>query len=703
MLWKKRVAKKPSLGPCAARLTVEQLESREVLSTAPYVVPLAPNVTIQALLTVGDTVPQTGGGNYRMVGIPDGTGAFDNGDGTFTVLMNHELRNNAGVARDHGAVGAFVSKFIIDKATLNVLQGDDLIKEVKLFDPVLGQYFTPLTPYAISRLCSADLPAVSAFFNPATGLGTTERIFMDGEETGDEGKSFGTVVSTGIAYELPRLGKFSWENSVANPFAQNKTIVIGTDDSTPGQVYVYVGTKTNTGLDVDKAGLTNGNLFGVKVDGVTSEVRLTGLGAAVKNFTLHNLGNVSAKTGAQIQAESAAAGITNFLRPEDGHWDPNNPTDFYFVTTDQFDQVQAGTGTAIGRSRLWRLRFTNIAQPELGGSIEMLLDGTEGGQMYDNMTVDSLGRVLLQEDVGGQDHLGRLWAYDIATDSLTLLAQHNPDFFQPGVSGFLTRDEESSGIIDVSQILGPGKYLFDVQAHFTNSDPELVEGGQLLVMTINGPTADLRPDGELVILGTNRGEDIDVRLRNNGDLEVRVNGKKLATFDAADVGSITVNAYGGNDEIEIDDDLDISTFLVGGDGNDEIEGGGGSDLILGGRGNDEIEGRDGRDVLIGGLGRDEIEGGKGDDLLIGGFTIYDNDAVALAKIRDAWIAPLSYNTRITNLRIGAGGVPKLDVTTVIDDQVKDELKGGDGLDWFWAGVLDKVKMKPFEEFGPPAP
>jgi len=31
---------------------------------------------------------------------------------------------------------------------------------------------------ALNRLCSADLPEVSAFYNPATGLGTTERIFM---------------------------------------------------------------------------------------------------------------------------------------------------------------------------------------------------------------------------------------------------------------------------------------------------------------------------------------------------------------------------------------------------------------------------------------------------------------------------------------------------------------------------------------------
>jgi len=40
----------------------------------------------------------------------------------------------------------------------------------------------------------------------------------------------------------------------------------------------------------------------------------------------------------------------------------------------------------------------------------------------------------------------------------------------------------------VSDILGtPGRdvYLFDVQAHYANSDAELVEGGQLLAMQVN--------------------------------------------------------------------------------------------------------------------------------------------------------------------------------------------------------------------------
>ena len=60
------------------------------------------------------------------------------------------------------------------------------------------------------------------------------------------------------------------------------------------------------------------------------------------------------------------------------------------------------------------------------------------------------------------------------------------------------QDEETSGVIDVSSILGAGTYLLVDQAHysintanpngFTNPD-ELVEGGQLLAMRVPLPVA----------------------------------------------------------------------------------------------------------------------------------------------------------------------------------------------------------------------
>jgi hypothetical protein len=82
-------------------------------------------IQTRSILTTGDSV-----GGYRMVGIPDGLGALDNGDGTFSVLMNHELPNNRGVVRAHGAVGAFVSRWVIRKDDLSVVSGQDLIQNV---------------------------------------------------------------------------------------------------------------------------------------------------------------------------------------------------------------------------------------------------------------------------------------------------------------------------------------------------------------------------------------------------------------------------------------------------------------------------------------------------------------------------------------------------------------------------------------------
>jgi Bacterial Ig domain/PA14 domain/Secretion system C-terminal sorting domain/HYR domain/Bacterial protein of unknown function (DUF839) len=436
---------------------------------SPYLIPNKPGIKFTSIVSVNDAP-----GGYRMVGIPDGLGAFDNGNGTFTVLMNHELTNTVGIPRAHGSKGAFVSKWIINKSDLSVVSAGDLMQQLFLFDTTT-QTFNPGT-IAFSRFCSADLPAPSAFYNSSTGLGTQERIFMDGEESGNEGKAVGHIVTgpnAGKSYELPYLGKFSWENSVASPFSGNKTVVAGMDDGTGGQVYIYVGNKTNTGTEIEKAGLHNGKLFGIKVSGLLTEIS-GGVPAPGTRFELFDQGFVQKKTGATINAESVAGGVTTFLRPEDGAWDPSHPNDFYFATTNAFN----------GPSRLWRLRFDDILNPELGGTIEAVLNGTEGQQMLDNITIDKLGNILLVEDVGNNAHIGKTWQYKIATDEFTPIAYHDSTRFLIGGANFLTQDEEASGILDVSEILGPGMYLVDVQAHFAPAanTTEVVEGGQLLAM-----------------------------------------------------------------------------------------------------------------------------------------------------------------------------------------------------------------------------
>lgn len=508
-------------------------------SESPYLLPVAPGVETVSLLTVGDA---PSGSPYRLVGIPDGMGAFDNGNGTFTILLNHELTSGSGVTRAHGGQGAFVSRWTVDASTFEIIAGEDLIREVFIWNATRQRYQRSVAE-RFSRFCSGDLPAESAFYNAATGLGTRELIYTNGEETGSEGQAFAHLASgpnAGRSFDLPRCGKLSYENAVAAPLAGDVTVVVGLDDTTGGQIYVYVGLKTDTGRIIGRAGLTNGFLFGVAVDGLPAEIPANGLGGPTSlPFQLHKFGDVSAWSGSRLHTESVLNGVTGFLRPEDGHWDPRRAGDFYWCTT----------GASGGPGRLWRLRFDDILDPAAGGTIEMLLDGTEGVVKPDNLTVTPTGHVLIQEDLGTTTQLARIWLYDIATDSITAVAEHDFEFFHPNGSRFLTTNEESSGIIDARGILGDGWFLCDVQAHVSAGDPDLVEKGQLLALFI--PQAafgrgDLNCDGGI----------------NAFDIEPFL----LALFDAdeyaiqfpdCNINNADINGDGSVDAFDIEPFLDL--------------------------------------------------------------------------------------------------------------------------------------------------
>ncbi|MEI6029919.1 MAG: SdiA-regulated domain-containing protein [Synechococcaceae cyanobacterium ELA739] len=477
----------------AAPAPAEGTSTGPSTKTTPYVLPATGSgVAIKSLLTVGDSI-----GGYTMAGIPDGLGAFDNGDGTFTLLMNQEIGNTLGAVRAHGGKGAFVSSWVIKKSDLSVVSGSDLIQNVFGWDATLQQSSSIANNAANSngisfnRMCSADLAPVSAFYNAATGKGSQARLFLNGEEGGATGYALANVASGSSKGNSYVLGKFNpstngsgltavggWENLLANWYAQDKTVVIGDNDGGTGvlnnALAVYVGTKTTTGTEADKAGLTNGVLKFVSVVGNAAEI----IDATTRATGITN--------GTRFSLSSTAS--TTFSRPEDGAWDPLDPTKYYFVTTDRLDQASDGLGTQIGQTRLWRLTFDDITNPDAGGKIDLLVDGDvvngKKVNMFDNITIDKFGHILLLEDVGNAAHNGKIWQYDIATDSLKQLAQHDPARFgDVGVAATspFNQDEETSGIIDLQDILGPGSFAFVDQAH-NPTDPITVEGGQLMLM-----------------------------------------------------------------------------------------------------------------------------------------------------------------------------------------------------------------------------
>jgi hypothetical protein len=485
-------------------------------SQTPYVAPTADGWEVTSLITVGDLAKES---PYAMAGIPDGMGAVAgkfaaNGsyvaDKAFmTIFLNHEIRPGLGVPRAHGQDGAFVSQWTVHLNTLQVKAGEDLINRVLTWQG--GAYADTTGATAFNRFCSGDLPAYRAFYNPRNRHGFNGLIYMNGEEAGAEGRAFGHVVTgaeKGTSYELPYLGKFSWENSVAHPNSGNKTIVVGLDDSTPGQVYVYVGDKQRYGNPVERAGLQNGRLLGIRVtDGGANygngAVPLENNGAVTGRFALHDLSAFATGPGSELQSQSVNAAVTEFARPEDGHWDTRNPNVFYWVTTG------ATLGGQSQSARLYKLTFDSIANPQ-GGTIELVIDSTtlvgndgQAARSFDNITVDGDGNVIVQEDPGNNPYIAKTWKVDPVTKTAVQIFESDRERFLPGAPGFLTQDEENSGVIEVTDIVrnarwyeaGRRYYLGNMQAHYAIPG-ELVEGGQLYLMASPKPAAPRGKPGE---------------------------------------------------------------------------------------------------------------------------------------------------------------------------------------------------------------
>ena len=182
------------------------------------------------------------------------------------------------------------------------------------------------------------------------------------------------------------------------------------------------------------------------------------------------------KNGVAQNVEADAKG-TRLNRIEDGSFDPQHPNDYYFLTTEGGVGADVPTG-ATGRDggSLWRLTFTDVNRPELGGTLTLVLDGSEsiGLNKPDNMTITGDGNMLIQEDPGNNEHLARIVGFRISDGALGTVARFDPSKFVTGAPGFITRDEESSGIVQLED----GSFLFDAQVHKTSGDPTTVELGQ---------------------------------------------------------------------------------------------------------------------------------------------------------------------------------------------------------------------------------
>jgi hypothetical protein len=469
-----------------------------------YTVPLTTEYTITKIISVGDTVPETSDPSkqYQMVGIPDGLGAHANPDGTTTVFTNHELTSGTlseAVLGQPLNRGAFVSKLTLD-AEGNVLSGErayDWIFHENVFHgpaPEVGN-----ATRAFSRFCSGDLAGPEHGFD--------RFVYLTNEEEGTPANSHDGLGGLAVAivdnalYTLPKLGRFAWENTLAQPLRGNRTLIMSMEDGPaaldPGvensQLYVYVGKKQRSpGAGVlRRNGLDNGKLYVFRSKDGTKNSELT-----FENGTLEGewveIPGAEFMSEAELEAASDAVGAMTFARPEDGAFNDRQPNEFFFVTT-------GGAAGANELGRLYSLRLGDFPNATLtvvynadevvdaGGDIAISPDNMDVSGQYLMINEDGTAESRVVMDAKARD--GSIWRFRIVNgkpgvdvSSATRVAELDP----PGRDGVAVGPGiwETSGIIDMSHIWGRNSWLFDVQAHppTAAAGSNTVEDGQLLIM-----------------------------------------------------------------------------------------------------------------------------------------------------------------------------------------------------------------------------
>ncbi|MCP9916285.1 choice-of-anchor I family protein [Cyanobium sp. ATX 6F1] len=401
-----------------------------------------PELKISSLITNGEFTNGLAPGSpvYAPTGIFDGMGAYDNGDGSFTLLVNSELGADRGYGYllpgvEGGLTGARVSSLVIDKDVdddasngyqSQVLRGGLAYDRIHLdgSDAAIDQA-ADLGAAGFKRFCAANLVEANSF---GAGIGFADRIYLVGEEefSGDGGSFFALDVNSRAIHEVVGFGKGTWESATIIDTGSADTVSVLLFDDAKAPLYLWVGSKSSAAdasfLERNGLAENQGTLYtyvttalpenGVSAGPDSSDLlaftQANGLNTAI-NGSWVDLASLDAnytQLGAPALRQLAVgAGALQLSRIEDGEVNPLNGQQAVFVSTGTADFAKGdlygnvytlGFDDAFGSDGLISGPGASVLKVVYDG--DLLVDPTTGLRNPDNMTISADGHAYIQED-----------------------------------------------------------------------------------------------------------------------------------------------------------------------------------------------------------------------------------------------------------------------------------------------------------------
>lgn len=494
----------------------------------------------EAIISVGDALP----GGYTFEAIPDGIAIGNvNGQGTVDILVNHELSPVPFPATRQDGLNATVSQLRLNQHSAGVLKGDYVIPQSAGYQRFCSNFVVGAEQGFDRKLLFTNEEARDIVLRRA------DSWHQPGVQLSEPGaEQAGVVVAydvkSGAFRSIYGMGRHNHENSVGVPGYGYPVVLSGDDtfDAPASQLYLY---KAASGTDVwnDK-----GTLYAFVAEdpaindyGDVTEV----MDAVPGHFIPVPRDIATGKLGGDLSARDITsldfpdpdyptppAGIPDgpqwvlerwstlnnafqFIRIEDTAYDRTNPRVQYLAdsgepralpdaTTGRLRRGPSGTEGPYPNGRIWKL--TLGSNPLEGATLDILPGANFDALGYrnpnavhqpDNVETTSDG-LFIQEDTGGHNAQSasfpnatnaRVWRYGLPAGGLTVVAEVNQAV--PGAPALNRGSWESSGIVDVSSVFGPGAFLLDVQAHGWD---ETLSGGN------DAPAVPKREHGQLLLL-----------------------------------------------------------------------------------------------------------------------------------------------------------------------------------------------------------